>query len=64
MLDMVERAYHMDSGGVDAFMKNFDWAWLYQRCQEAVTCADARLLIGGLDGGRVEVRPLTRRAGG
>ncbi len=68
MLDMYERAYHLGFGGaagayVDAFMESFDWTRLYQRYQEAVTCAYARFLIGGLDGWRVEVRPLTRKAG-
>lgn len=47
-LDMYEHAYHLDFGAaagayVDAFMQCIDWAKVYARYQEAVTCAGQRL---------------------
>jgi superoxide dismutase, Fe-Mn family len=56
-LDMYEHAYHMDFGTnaaawIDAFMKNIDWAVVYQHYQESVhaaseTCAASADAVDG-----------------
>jgi superoxide dismutase, Fe-Mn family len=53
-LDMYEHAYHMDFGAqagawVDAFMRNIDWAGVYERYQAAVHAATEGLAIERAD---------------
>jgi superoxide dismutase, Fe-Mn family len=66
-LDMYEHAYHMDFGAaagawVDAFMRNIDWAVVYERYQHAVHGASELLAAAAGDVAKAFVVDV-RRAG-